>query len=278
MPLALFAGATIAALLCWVYLSYQHRQVFKPTPAQGPLTPNPGDHNVEFETVVFDGPDGKPLYGWWLPCSADASTLLFCHGNRGNLSDRVASCLLYRRLGLNVFAFDYRGYGRSPGRPSEHGLYADAQAAWRYLRDERGIDAADIALLGRSLGGGVASHLAQHSRPAAVIIESTFTSIPDLAREHYRNLPRLGLGRMRFDNLGRVARIASPLKMFHSTEDAVIGFHHGEALAEAADCELVAIRGAHSGGHIESGELYSAPLIAFLRDCGLRLQPEDESQ
>ncbi|MFK7886058.1 MAG: alpha/beta hydrolase [Gammaproteobacteria bacterium] len=272
MPLALIAAAAIACI--WVYLSYQHRQVFKPTSVSAPLSPNPGEHDVDFEIVKFDGPGKQPLYGWWLPCSPEASTLIFCHGNRGNLSDRTQSCLLYRRLGLNVFAFDYRGYGRSPGRPTERGLYADAYAAWRYVRDVRGIDAADIALLGRSLGGGVASHLALHTKPAAVIIESTFTSIPDLAREHFRNLPRVGLGRMRFDNVGRVAQISSPLHMFHSTEDAVIGFHHGETLARSANCPLTPIRGAHSGGHIESGTRYTEPLSEFLRSNGLRMTPD----
>ena len=272
MPLALIAGAAIIGV--WAYTSYQHRQVFKPTPATAPLSPNPGEFDVEYESVEFRGPDQHSLHGWWLPCSPDASTLIFCHGNRGNLSDRTQSCLLYRRLGLNVFAFDYRGYGRSQGRATEKGLYQDAQAAWRYVRDERGIAASDIVLLGRSLGGGVASHLALHAQPAAVVIESTFTSIPDLAREHFRNLPRVGLGRMRFNNLERVAQIASPLQIFHSTEDAVIGFHHAEALAAAAECTLVPIRGAHSGGHIESGDLYTQPLIEFLRECGLKLRPD----
>ena len=115
---ALVAASLLAALAAYLILDYQHRQVFKPVRARGPLHPDPS----------------AQLHGWWLPCHPAAGTLLFCHGNRGNLSDRVDSCVFYRRLGLNVFAFDYRGYGRSPGRPTEAGLYADAATAWRVSR------------------------------------------------------------------------------------------------------------------------------------------------
>lgn len=275
--IATLIALALVVLVGYLGLDYQHRQVFKPERARGKLHPDPSIHGVEFHDVCFAGADGQQLHGWWLPCDAAAATLLFCHGNRGNLAGRTESCVFYRRLGLNVFAFDYRGYGHSPGRPTEAGLYADAAAAWRYLRDERGIAASDIAILGRSLGGAVVCHLAGQVRPAAVIIESTFTSIRDLAKELYPRLPHWGLDRIRFDNAGRIANIDAPLLLVHSTEDQVIGFHHGEMLASLAHPEhrFVTISGAHSDGHLSSKDAYATPLREFLCGVGLRLVPDD---
>ncbi|MEM6639014.1 MAG: alpha/beta fold hydrolase [Pseudomonadota bacterium] len=252
---------------------YQNSQLFKPTRARGPLSPNPAEKGVPFESVRF-GSQGR-LHGWFLPRDPKADTLLFCHGNRGNLSDRVGSCLLYHELGFNVFALDYRGYGLSAGRPSEAGLYDDAHEAWRYLVVQRHIPAARLVLLGRSLGGAIASHLATRVTPAAVVIEATFKSVLDLAREHYPNLPTWGLGRMQFDNVARIGKINSPLLLVHSKDDTVINIAHAEALHAKAPpgTELVRIIGEHSNGHITSGDRYTEPLVRFLDQCGVRRVP-----
>ena len=273
VPLLVLALIVTIAGMILALRRYQHTQLFQPTPSSTPLAPNPGNLQLDFEDVVIDGPDGKAIYGWWLPCSPDASTVLFLHGNRGNLSDRIDSLALYRGMGLNVFGIDYRGYGRSPGTPSEPGLYADAHAAWRYLIDTRNLRENDVIILGRSLGGAVASKLASKTHAGAVIIESTFTSIPTLAKEAFPHLPAIGLTRIHFDNLSRIADITAPLLLFHSREDEVIGFHHGEALAAAARAgtRFVEISGAHSGGHLTSGEAYTKPLHKFLLDSGMRL-------
>ncbi|MFK8016386.1 MAG: alpha/beta hydrolase [Gammaproteobacteria bacterium] len=257
---------------------YQQEQLFKPTASSGPLKPDPGSLNLDFEDIIIDGPAGQPVYAWWLPCSPDASTLLFLHGNRGNLSDRIDSLALYRGLGLNVLGIDYRGYGRSPGKPSEQGLYADAYCAWRYLCVQRQLPPNDIVILGRSLGGAVASELATRVQPGAAVIESTFTSIPRLAKEKYPHLPNLGLTRMAFDNLSRIARISAPLLLVHSREDQVIGLHHAQALANAAPqgTQLITTTGAHSGGHISSGDSYLSPLRRFLVQAGMRMDNEKE--
>ncbi len=278
--LALLVTALLVTFAAVALTRYQHRQIFKPTPALGALSPDPASRGVAFDDIEFAGPDGRALHGWWLPCDPAAGTLLFCHGNRGNISDRVDSGVFYRQLGLNVFAFDYRGYGRSPGHPSEDGLYADAHAAWRYLRDQRQIDAAQLVILGRSLGGGVASHLATTTNPAAVVIEATFTSIADVARKHYPNLPHWGLHRIRFDNLARIGRIRSPLMLVHSVDDEVIGFEHAKILSDNAPPghRFLPISGAHSGGHLTSGAAYAEPLRQFLLDNGLQLVPDVKSQ
>ena len=128
--------------------------------------------------------------------------LLFCHGNAGNISHRLESVEVFHRLGLSVLLFDYRGYGQSTGRPSENGLYRDGEAAWRYLRQTRRVDSLDVILYGRSLGGAVATYLAAQHRSGALIVESAFTSVPDVAARHYPYLPVRALARTRFDNLG----------------------------------------------------------------------------
>ncbi len=272
---ALYATLAVLAAVALAILAlraYKLSRVFQPVRASAPLEPNPRDLGLDFEDVHIAGGAGT-LHGWWVPSGHAAPTLLMCHGNAGNIAWRVESVAFYRHLGFNVLIFDYRGYGLSAGRPSEQGLYDDAASVWRYLTEERGVAASDIVLLGRSLGGGVATHLALECEPGAVIIESTFTSINDLARERYPRLPLWRLPWASFDNASRIAAIRSPLLLVHSVEDEVIPFAHGEKLnrIRGNKRELVRIHGSHSGGYFASGEAYAAPIREFLEDTGFTL-------
>ena len=139
--------------------------------------------DLAYEQLTLDTEDGVRIDGWFVPASSGGPTVLFFHGNAGNISHRLESIQIFHELGLNVLIFDYRGYGRSTGKPSEQGLYRDADAAWFYLTNIRGIDAKEIVLFGRSMGGAVATRLAAKTQPAAVIVESTFTSVPDMGRQ-----------------------------------------------------------------------------------------------
>ncbi|MCH6572947.1 MAG: alpha/beta fold hydrolase, partial [Proteobacteria bacterium] len=145
------------------------------------LDQTPADWGLAYEEVFLDTEDGVRLHGWYIPRHGSKQTLLFFHGNAGNISHRGASVEIFHRLGLNVFIFDYRGYGMSQGKPVENGLYKDARAAWRYLTKERGFDQEDIILFGRSLGGAVAAELAAEIQPGGLILESTFSSAKDVA-------------------------------------------------------------------------------------------------
>ncbi len=138
--------------------------------------------------------------------ATSTSTVLFFHGNAGNISDRLDTISIFHRLGLNTFLIDYRGFGNSEGSPDEAGTYADAEAAWRYLVLDRGIDKDSLVFFGRSLGGGVAAFLASRHRPRAMVLESTFTSCPDLASDLYPLIPR-SLISIGYDNLSRVAQL-----------------------------------------------------------------------
>ncbi|MFP6584379.1 MAG: alpha/beta fold hydrolase, partial [Candidatus Hydrogenedentota bacterium] len=150
-------------------------------------------------------------HGWFVPANGDSrGAVLFSHGNAGNISHRVESIRIFRNLGLDTFIYDYGGYGKSTGSPSEQRCYADIRAAWRYLTESHGIPADQIILFGRSLGGGPTAQLATEVEAAAVILESTYTSIPDMARQQFPIFPVQLLARHRFDTLSKIADINVP--------------------------------------------------------------------
>ncbi len=145
----------------------------------------PADRGLEYEDVAFQSRDGVRLTGWYVPAPSARFTVLFCHGNGGNLMHVLDSLSLFHELGLSCLAFDYRGYGNSEGRPTEAGTYLDAQAAFDWLTQVKGVPAEQIILCGRSLGGSIAAHLAAECRPAALVVERAFTSYPDIGAGFY---------------------------------------------------------------------------------------------
>lgn len=217
-------------LLRW----FEHRNVYQPTPS---LWADPSSLGIPYEEVWLTTTDGRRLHAWFLPAADGAAygdvAVLHCHGNGGNISHRLETYAALRETGVAVLGFDYRGYGRSRGRPNEEGTYRDAQAAWAWLRD-RGFEATRIVAFGESLGGGVATELALREPVGAVVLQSTFTSIPDLGAELFPWLPVRAIGRIRYDNLSKLPRIRVPVLVMHGRGDTLIPFHHGERLFAAA--------------------------------------------
>ena len=197
------------------------------------------------------------IHGWFVP-GASKRAVLYFHGNAGNISHRLHSIRQFRDLGLSVFIIDYRGYGESRGKPAENGLYRDAQAAWNYLVDDRGVEPRNIILFGRSLGGSVASWLAVQERPGALIVDSSFTSVPDIGQEAYPWLPVRWLSRFQHPTLEHVTKVACPILVVHSRDDEIIPFHHGEAIFNAANepKAFLEIRGGHNDAHANSAAIY----------------------
>jgi len=242
---------------------FQSHYVYYP---EGELLADPSSVGLEFESVHFEAADGVKLSGWFIPSDSARGVILFCHGNAGNISHWLESIQVFHRLGLAVFIFDYRGYGQSEGTPTEEGTYQDAEAAWRYLIETRQVDPSQVIVFGRSLGGAVASWLAQSHRPGALILESTFTSLPEVAATHYPYLPLRFLLRFQYSTAEYLGRIDCPVLIVHSRDDEIMPFSHGRQLFEMAGepKELLEICGTHNEGFITSGKLYEQGLEAFI--------------
>ncbi len=190
---------------------------------------------VPFEDLELTTEDGERLHGWWVPATGGPRLghVLLLHGNAGNVGDRAPHAELLARAGFDVLAFDYRGYGRSSGRPGEQGTYRDARAALAALLHRDGVDPARVIFLGESLGGAIALELAVWSPPAGLILQSTFTSIRDMARIHYPYIPRPAVPDA-YPSLRLIAGLRAPLLFLHGDRDEVIPLMYGEALFEAA--------------------------------------------
>jgi fermentation-respiration switch protein FrsA (DUF1100 family) len=239
------------------------------------LDGTPGDVGLAFEDVFFSTSDGVKLHGWFVPGSGDL-TLLWFHGNAGNISHRIDNLsLLRRRLGVSVFIFDYRGYGRSEGKASEKGTYLDAQAALDYLRsrDDVGPDLErKLVLFGRSLGCAVAVQMATRHNVYAVILESAFTSIRAMAERAYPYVPvgvLILMVQARYDSLSKIGDVHSPLMVLHGDRDEIAPMELGRELFDAANepKRFYTIEGAgHNDTYIVGGEAYLDALKAFVDD------------
>jgi len=195
----------------------------------------PADLGLQYQDVFFSAADGARLHGWYLPGEAEQPLLLFCHGNAGNISHRVDNLHLLRQLGLSVFIFDYRGYGRSEGQASEEGTYTDGRAALDWLKG-KGWSAERMIYFGRSVGAGVALQLALEQPPAGLVLESPFTSIKAMGRHHYPLLWLLAGWAIsaRYDNLAKIGLLKTPLLLFHGDRDDIIPQRMGRELYEQA--------------------------------------------
>ncbi len=259
----LLSALAYGGIMLRVYLT-QNRRIYLPSRTMRTI---PAYFGLRYEVASFLTSDGVVLHGWFVPHDLAERVILFCHGNRGNISEYMETLVMFQSMGVAVFAFDYRGYGLSSGCPDEEGTYRDVEAAWTYLTERRGLDPSDIVVMGRSLGAAIASHLAARQTPRALILESTFTSLPAIAAEHHPHLPVGILSRYRYPVMENVARVDCPVLVIHSREDEVIPFAHAERLYETARGEkmLLTIVGNHYQGYLASGRLYRDGLNDFLR-------------
>jgi fermentation-respiration switch protein FrsA (DUF1100 family) len=263
------------------------------------LIGDPADFGLPFDDVYFTASDGVRLHGWFVPgaggsveqsnigtelrsesvplfqgssvpAAPGGVTWLWCHGNAGNISHRLENLrLLHDELGVAVFIFDYRGYGRSEGSPSEEGTYRDAEGAVDYVLSRPDVQPERTFYFGRSLGAAVAVELATRRPPFALILESPLPSIAELARHHYPFLPVRGLLRTKYDSLSKIARVRVPLLVLHGDQDEVIPFEAGKKLFEAANepKRFYTIRGAgHNDTYVVGGREYFRALREFVEN------------
>jgi pimeloyl-ACP methyl ester carboxylesterase len=194
----------------------------------------PDGAGLAYRDLELETDDGERLHGWWIGSRADSlGHLLLCHGNAGNLGDRVLHAELLTAAGFDVLLFDYRGYGRSSGRPSEEGTYRDARAALTCLLQQPGVDSACVFYFGESLGGAVAVDLALERPPAGLILLSAFTGVRELGRLHYPFVPA-ALVPDAYPTLRRIRELHAPLLVLHGDRDEIVPLSHGKALCDAA--------------------------------------------
>ena len=252
----------------FIYARYiELRSIFFPM-KQIEVTPK--EEGLNYEDVYFKTEDGLSLNGWLVKYPQAKATILFFHGNAGNISHRLEKLAIFHQLGLNVFLVDYRGYGRSQGRPSEEGLYKDARAAFDYLSSRPDINNKTIIAYGESIGGAVAIDLAAKRGVCCLIVDSTFTSAKDMARKFYRFIPPF-LFKTKFESDKKVKSVKADKLFIHSINDEIVPFEFGEKLYKEASSprELLKIHGGHNSGFLESKELIIVKLKDFLQKLNL---------
>ena len=259
-------AAGVYALIVLLLFLGQARLLYFPNIPSRTLGPGPDSISLVYERVELFTDDGVRLDAWFLPARNSRGVVLFFHGNAGNISHRLDSLKIFNELRLSTLIFDYRGYGRSDGKASEQGTYRDAQAAWRYLTEQRGIAASQIILFGRSLGAAVAAHLAHQQKPAGLIIESGFVSVPELAAQLYPWLPARWLARFQYPTGEYLDSVSLPVLIVHSRDDEIIPFDQGRSLFERArePKQFLELKGGHNDGFLVSGPQYLSGLDRFL--------------
>lgn len=223
---------------------------------------------LPLEDVWFQSADGIKLFGWYVEARADAAVLLWCHGNAGTIINRLDNLRELYRLGLSIFIFDYRGYGRSQGKPSEDGLYQDATGAYDYLTRVRLIRSERIVVFGRSLGAAVATDLVSHKPAAGLILESSFPSIAAVAQHHYGGIPVHWLLGAEFRLTDRLPQLSLPTLVIHGERDDIIPIGFGRQVFEAVKSPKwwYAIPGAdHNNTYHVGGAPYFRQITEFVQ-------------
>lgn len=268
-----------ALLSLMVFLSFlfwgclvEEKFIFYP---HATIDETPRDIGLTFDDIFFTTRDGIRLNGWFVPYPGAKTTFLWSHGNAGNISHRLDNLkLLHEKLKINIFIFDYRGYGRSQGRVSEEGTYMDGEAALKYLRTREDVDPKRVVFFGRSLGAAVAAELATREECLALILETPFASIREMARAAFPFLPIGPFLRTRYDTVEKVTRVKAPLLVLHGDRDDVVPFAQGKKVFEAAlePKEFYTIRGAHHNDtYIVGGHAYFTVLKDFIDRAVSRL-------
>ena len=260
--------ALVFAFLRW----YEPRMIFYPNVPTRRIERTPEEMGLAYEDIELAAADGTRITGWFLPAGRALEqpppphTLLFLHGNAGNVSHCLDKCRVFCDLGLAVLLIDYRGYGQSEGRPDENGTYQDARAAYDYLTHTRGVDGRGVLLYGESLGTGIAVDLASRVPVGGVVLEAAFTSLADVGQRIFWFLPVRGLIRNRYDSLRKVGKVEAPLLLLHSRDDEYFSIRHARRLVAAArtPARLVELRGKHASAFHDSEDACRAALRQFI--------------
>lgn len=267
----------LGAGLYFGFRYFEQRTIYSPDPL---VTHTPAKIGLPFKKASLDSGDGVKINGWFVPADADVTnstqpTLLFFHGNAGNVSYSLDRLRLFHDAGLDVFIIDYRGYGQSEGTPSEHGLGLDALTAYFFLTETRRVPAERLFLYGESLGAAVAINLAMQVRAAGMILEAPFTSTAERLKRKWPGFPWESLVRDNYDSLSKIDKINMPVLLIHSVDDEIIPFVHSERLFATAKepKELFKMRGPHRESFINSFDTYGDKVTSFVEQYGHQPAP-----
>ncbi|MEW6008664.1 MAG: alpha/beta hydrolase [Candidatus Omnitrophota bacterium] len=253
----------ICLLFIFSYVKYiEKKSVFFPF---SDIEATPKDLHLAFEDVYFNTQDREKLNAWFISAKDSQKILLFLHGNGGNISHRLEKISLFNSLGITIFIIDYRGYGLSTGRPTEKGIYLDAQAAYEYLLRQKSKRPEDIIVYGESLGAQAAVDLASKNKLAALILEEAFTSAKDMSAAIYPFLPTIFLS-IKFDSVSKIKKISCPKLIIHSRNDEIVPFRLGKKLYDVAlePKEFLELLGGHNTCVFDSHDLFVAGIKKFL--------------
>lgn len=269
LGLPLLAAAGTIGAMAYARNKVQARMLFAPDrPTGQEVVAN--DFELPAEDRWFRSFGGVELHGWWIPQPRATATVLYCHGRHGHLGQRLRVLRHLTRLPINLFAFDYRGFGRSEGMPSELGLFRDVRAAFEHLTGALAQTPSRVVLFGHSLGGAIAIDAAQDLPAAGLVVESSFTDVRDMARALFPRLPMHWLARNQFRSIDKVARIRLPKLFIHGGRDELVPYRMGTELFERAvePKEFLAIeRAGHNDVYLRGGSRYLAALEAFFARC-----------
>jgi len=255
---------TVYIIICFLLYLFQDKMVYVPC---NEIFKTPLDEGMEYEDLDIFAADGGCINGWYIPNDKRQEVVLFCHGNGGSMSHRVETVKLIYDLGFSVLIFDYRGYGISEGTPTEKGTYLDAEAALKYLLEDKGVPEDRIISWGRSLGGPVAAYLAKDRKFYASILESTFTSIHDLAKSRFKIFPSRVISKYSYSTIDYVKEIDSPILIVHSPDDEVIPYWMGEKIFSGSNepNQFLKLNGDHNNTYFDSLEKYKEGLVLFFQ-------------
>lgn len=263
-----FALAISFAGLCLLVYFVQSRLVFRPFKN---LETDPSSIGLPYEDITLQAEDGTRIHAWFIPGTGNGAggglSGVFCHGNAGNLSHLLETMRILRQVGIDMLYFDYRGYGKSQGKPSEVGTAMDARAAYTWLVDEKGADPKHIVAWGRSLGGAVAARLADENEVGALVLETAFTSIPEIGSHMYPMLPARWLATIKLPTIEHLKRIRVPVLVAHGPSDETVPYAMGRKLFETAGepKSFLELAGGHNDFFMVMGEDYVAGVELFLR-------------
>lgn len=258
----LLAVAVVYSAFCGLLFFGQSRQVYFPDRV---VSATPAAVGLKYEALRVATGDGETLGAWYVPAlrvNSNGYTVLYCHGNAGDIGDRVGHVRELHRAGFDVMVFDYRGYGESTGLPSEKGTYADAKACWEHVVTGKGVSPERVVVYGHSLGGAVAANLAAGASPRLLVVEGAFTSAGDMAAGMFPWLPSRLLCRFKYDTREAVSRVNCPVIVAHSRDDEMIPFAMGRRLFESARGPKCFVE--LSGGHNTSGIGYSEAYLKLI--------------